>query len=410
MAVPAGESAVLGAVIGLERRTVGKRIGVRTFAIVALGAAVSWWQSPEMAWAFIASLIPLIAVVNVLSIRRDGSLDVTTSMALLTTAMLGLLVAQGWALVAAMTALILVALLASKGELRGFAHALRVEEVRGALMLGMIGLVIYPLLPIAAVDPWGLVDLREACVAVIGISGIGFLNYVFLRLWGARGIGWTGLLGGFVNSRAVAVELAMRARLNPGQFWPFAIFGILTANVATVLRNAVLLGLFAPRALRWGLPPLALMCGMGAVLAILSWRRTHETPTLHLTSPTSLKRVLWFGVVFLAIGTAGDIAQRTGGHAGFLAVTVAGGLVSNASSVVAAAVLAGQGKVQRALAAFAVVLASVTALLSDAVAVHVTGRDRQHTMRLARLTGFVALAGAGGLALELTLLHHGWHI
>jgi uncharacterized membrane protein (DUF4010 family) len=323
---------------------------------------------------------------------------------------LGILVAREHLLVAAGCGVIMAALLAWKEELGGFAKIVTVAEIRGALLLGMIGLVIYPLLPVGAVDPWGLVDLRDAWVAVLAISGIGFLNYLTLRLWGARGIGWTGLLGGFVNSRAVAVELARRARGNQSRLWPFAIFGMLTANAAMVARNTLILVLFAPQTLRWGWPALGLMFLASVVLAVVHQTHAAEQMSLQLDSPVSLKPVLTFGVVFLAISTVGEIAQQSLGHVGFLVVTLLGGVVSSASSVVAAAALAGQGKVQPAVAAYAVVLASMTALLSNVPAVQIAGQNRPRSIRIALLSGAIVLAGLIGLLIELTLRGYAWPV
>jgi uncharacterized membrane protein (DUF4010 family) len=323
---------------------------------------------------------------------------------------LGILVAREHFLVAAGCGVIMTALLAWKEELGGFAKIVTVSEIRGALLLGMIGLVIYPLLPVGAVDPWGLVDLRDAWVAVLAISGIGFLNYLILRLWGARGIGWTGLLGGFVNSRAVAVELARRARSDPSRLWPFAIFGMLTANVAMVARNTLILALFAPQTLRWGWPALGLMFLVSVVFAVVHQTHAAEQMSLQLDSPVSLKPVLTFGVVFLAISTVGEIAQQSLGHVGFLVVTLLGGVVSSASSVVAAATLAGQGKVQPAVAAYAVVLASMTTLLSNVPAVQIAGQNRSCAMRIALVSGVIVLAGLIGLLLELALRGHAWPV
>ena len=45
-------------------------------------------------------------------------------------------------------------------------------------------------------------------LTVIVIAGIGFVNYVLLKIYGTRGLYVSGFLGGFVNSSAAALELA----------------------------------------------------------------------------------------------------------------------------------------------------------------------------------------------------------
>ena len=54
------------------------------------------------------------------------------------------------------------ALVALKPQLSRFAGGLAQEEVRGAILLGLIGFVIYPVLPNRFVDPWNLLNPREA--------------------------------------------------------------------------------------------------------------------------------------------------------------------------------------------------------------------------------------------------------
>jgi uncharacterized membrane protein (DUF4010 family) len=400
----AAESTAIGAMIGLERRTVGKRAGVRICAMVSLAATLAWWQSPRVAYALLISLIPILTALNVLSLVTDQSLEMTTSIAILTTALLGILVAQGLWLIVLICGVIVTALLAWKGELTEFAKAVTIQEIRGALIVGIIGVVIYPLLPAGPVDPWGLVNLRDAWVGVLGISGIGFLNYIVLRLWGVRGIAWTGVLGGFVNSRAVAVELAAWARADPSRMWPFAIFGILTANLAMLLRNALILAAIAPAAFPWAGLSLGCMLAVAAVLAVVYHSRTAEPARLDLGPPVSLRHVLTFGLVFLVIATAGEAAERFLGHAGFLLVTVAGGLVSSASSVVAAAALAAQGKVQPDIAAYAVIVASMTTLLSNIPTVQLVGKDRNVTNRLLLWSVLTVAGGIVGLVAE-SLVH-----
>lgn len=111
-----------------------------------------------------------------------------------------------------------------------------------------------------------------------------------------------------------------------------------------------------------------------------------------------------FGLVFLVIATAGEAAERFLGHAGFLLVAVMGGFVSSASSVVAAAVLAAQGKVQPDIAAYAVIVASMTTLLSNIPTVQLVGRDRKVTIRLLLWSGLTVAVGIVGLVVE-TLVH-----
>ena len=49
---------------------------------------------------------------------------------------------------------------------------------------------------------------REAWLTVILIASIGFLNYVLLRLYSTRGLYYTAIFGGLVNSTAAIAQLS----------------------------------------------------------------------------------------------------------------------------------------------------------------------------------------------------------
>jgi uncharacterized membrane protein (DUF4010 family) len=113
---------------------------------------------------------------------------------------LGGLAGQGHLFTPVAAAILMTFLLAWKGELRRFAGGLTPEEIRSAALLGLIGLVVYPVLPDRFIDRWELINPRQAWISVIIIAGIGFANYVLLKMYGARGVYVSGFLGGFVNS------------------------------------------------------------------------------------------------------------------------------------------------------------------------------------------------------------------
>ena len=46
----------------------------------------------------------------------------------------------------------------------------------------ILAFVVYPVLPPGTLDPWGLIDPREAWITVILIAALGFANYVLLKL------------------------------------------------------------------------------------------------------------------------------------------------------------------------------------------------------------------------------------
>jgi uncharacterized membrane protein (DUF4010 family) len=390
----------IGGMIGMEREWAHKDVGVRTFALIALSFALAWIIAPPAAYVLLAAMIPLVTLMNWRSYTRDRSLEMTTSVAVLATALLGVLAGQGLLLLAAACGVVVTMLLAWKAEMVRFAGEVTIDEIRGALLLGVIAIVVYPLLPRGTVDPWHVIDLSAAWTVVLVISAIAFGNYILLRLYGTRGVRWTGLLGGLVNSTATVAELASRTRGDPGRLSVFALLGMMTANAAMLVRNGFILGVFDRRALSYGWVSVGVMMCASALLALRVHVADTETAPLQMRSPISLRHALTFGVVFVAITLAGQLAYRWLGQPGFLLVSILGGAVSSASTSAAAGILAAKGALAPPLAGYSVVLASMSSLVFHVPTAKMAGLDRQDTRQLALLSGIILAAGLAGLAAQ----------
>ncbi|HEY9449151.1 MAG TPA: DUF4010 domain-containing protein, partial [Gemmatimonadaceae bacterium] len=337
----------LGLLVGLEREWAQKEIGVRTFGLVALIGMVASLFAPALVVVALVGVLLLVLLLNVQSLIRDGALELTTSSALIATMLLGALVGYGHYFTAVTSAILMTMLLAWKAELSQFAGELRPEEIRGAVLLGLLSVVILPLLPDRFVDPWQLVNPRQAWVIVVVIAGIGFLNYVLLRIYGTRGLLWTALLGGLVNSTAVVAELVSLVGESDGgkneaddglQSRLTAL--VLVANSATFIRNLVILAIFATSAAIIALPALI---AMSVAAGVLAWRRLAHgngmVEALRLSSPIAVGHVIRFAALFLVLAIAGALAQRTIGGIGFVVIGALGGLASSAGTAASAAAL-----------------------------------------------------------------------
>jgi uncharacterized membrane protein (DUF4010 family) len=333
---------------------------------------------------------------------KDRSLELTTSAALMVMVMLGALVGDGHFFTAAASAILITMLLAWKLELAKFADALLPEEIRGAVLLGLLSFVIYPLLPDRYVDPLNLINPRQAWVTVVVIAGIGFLNYVLLRLYSTRGLYYAALLGGLVNSTAAVAELSSAIRNQGDGILSGAIAVLLLTNVAMFLRNVVLLAIFDRAAVLTAMLPLAAMALLAIIFTWISRDRS-GTPvkTMQLSSPVSLKRVLKFGVLFLILAATGSLAQRYLGNCGFLLVSVLGGLVSSASTTATAASLAAAGQISPEIAGIATVLTSISSAAVNIPLVYQQTHRTALTRRLALTTGLISGAGLAALAVAV---------
>jgi uncharacterized membrane protein (DUF4010 family) len=351
-------SLAIGMLVGFERESASKDVGIRTFGLTGLLGAIAVLISPAYGLAAMVGVIVLVALLNARSLVASQSLEITTSAALLVTYALGVLVGLGHSFTPVAAAILMTLLLAWKLELRRFAGGVTIDELRSAVLLGLIGLVIYPILPDRFVDRWQLVNLRQAWITVVVIAGVAFVNYVLLRLYGHRGLYWTAILGGLVNNRAAIAELmgvVSGTRLTAV---------MLLATLAMFLRNIAILAIFAPRALFTATGPLLAMAVVS--LLLLTGQQSDEAGwDLRLSSPISLRRVLSYGILFLVIQIIGTLAARFFGNSGLMIASGITGMASSASASAAAANLSSSGNITPALAGTAAVIASMTSALTN---------------------------------------------
>lgn len=411
-----GLALAIGLFIGIERERRQKEAGLRTFAFTALLGAVGGMLGESFALLALALVGVLVIFLNVETIRTGEGAEITTSAALFVTGFAGLLAGLGHTFTPTALGIATAALLAWKEPLAGFSHGLTESELRSAILLAILAFVAYPVLPTGSIDPWGLIEPRPAWVTVLLIAGLGFTNYVLLKLYGARGIELTGFLGGLVNSTVTVTELTQRARAAGGRLSDVTYRGVVLATAAMLIRNAVILGLLAPAALFDSAIPLALMIGGAAVAVATHGRSTagrttdarqgqaaeaaHEPLLPALESPFSLTAALKFGIIFLVLQIAGVLAQRALGHWGFYAVSVAGGIVSSASAVASAANLAAAGTLPSQVAGIGATFASAASAIVNLPLVARLAKDRVLTWKFAWVLCGIVLLGALGAVVQ----------
>ncbi|RQO35990.1 magnesium transporter accessory protein [Herminiimonas sp. KBW02] len=398
----------LGLLIGLERERRGKEAGLRTFSLIALLGAMGGTLGDNYAYLILFLVGILTVFLNVQRLRTDDSSELTTSAAMLITCVAGILCGKGHTATPASIIVIVTALLAWKDRLTGFSLGLTENEMRSALLLAILAIVIYPALPAGAIGPWNLIEPRAAWVTVILIAGIGFVNYVLWKLYGTRGIVMTGFLGGLVNSSITVSELASRARDNQRDTVSAAYRGILLATAAMLIRNGGLLLILAPAAAFSASIPFVLMLAINAIWFFIDTdtvKKTAETQTqtVALPLPFSLSAALKYGLLFLILHIAGVIAQQGFGEAGFYAVSLIGGVVSSASAVAAAASLVTGGSIPEHVASTGAVIASLASVLINLPLV-LRAHNRGLTLRLTIAMLSISVVGIVGAFVAKPLL------
>jgi len=365
----------IGLIVGFEREWSHKDLGVRTFAIVSLLGMLCMLESAIFAWIGMGGVIVVMAMMNAgnLLLRREP--ETTTSVALIVVFILGVLVGQGHIFTPTASAVLMTLLLGLKPQLRRFAGGVTAEEIRGAVLLGLIGFVIYPALPRAPVDPWGLVNPREAWLTVVLIAGLGFVNYVLLRIYGTRGLFYTAIFGGLVNSTAAVAELSHTIGGNDGLDGQMATLSMITV-MAMFVRNLAVLAVFSPIAGLLASGPIAAMAIFTATLGVRRMREPGPVPRLRTSSPIAIRSVLSFGVFFLTIQIVSTLGQRYFGNVASILISFLGGFISSASSTAVAGSLTAHGQIDPGTAATSTVLASIASAAINLPIVYRTIKDR----------------------------------
>lgn len=280
-------SAAIGLLVGLEREWAHKDAGVRTFALVSLLGTCAWLVEPALAFAQFSLVVLVILLVNVYAAWKQHGLQITTSVALAVTNVLGIALGGGNFFLAFAGAVAVTALLSWKTELITLSGKLTAAEIRGALLLVFISVVVYPLLPSQTIDPWHILDVRSVWLTVILVSCLQFVNYILLRLFGHRGIRYSALLGGLVNSAAISLFLGQEAQTDAGTETE-APGDILLSDTSMIFRNWLLVLLFA-LPLNWqsSLPTVIILAPMMLLAAAMAWLALWRAGRVHLSRPGS---------------------------------------------------------------------------------------------------------------------------
>jgi uncharacterized membrane protein (DUF4010 family) len=361
-----GMAIAVGIFVGLERERSGK-LGTRTFGLIALLSCLAGISGPQFVWVAMAFMLLLIWLINWRRLSAHDQLATTTSLSLAIVALCGALCGIGHLYTPVLAAILCTALLAWKRPIHTFTSGLTQPEVRSAVLLAVLSGIVMPALPTRPVDPWKLVDPRDNWWSVVLIAGIGFINYILLRVLGPGGMEVTAFFGGLVNSRKVIVEFILRARDNSEALLPVVYRGVMLATAAMALRNGIIVAVLAKskEALLYICAPLGLMFLLSAVLWVTHPipRKDNVPPMLKLDSPFSLSAALKFGGVFLLLNVAGALAQRHFGSGSFYFVSMAGGLLSSGSSIASAATLINHREVPALTGVIGVVLSSLTSVV-----------------------------------------------
>lgn len=335
-----GLALATGSLIGLERgwhqREIpdGHRVaGVRTFALLGLLGGLGHVLAQTWGGVVLAALSVLVGLFllagYVVTVRMHTVMGLTTYVAALVTFAIGAIAASGAWRMAAVTAVVVMALLQFKRPLHTGIGKLSEVELTSGTQLLLISVVALPVLPDQGFGPYQALNPYRLWWAVVLLSVLSFLGFILMRWLGTRrGLTLTALLGGLVSSTATTASLARWSHQTPA--WrPFAATGAVLACSAMFARMAVLVAIAAPAL---GSGPVWVFGSMGlagaTVGAVTSARRAgEELPDLKIGNPLKLSSAIQFAAFLGVVTVAGRLLSDQFGDAGLLITSAVSGLV-----------------------------------------------------------------------------------
>ena len=175
---------VMGVVRERRQHADESKAGLRTHALVAILGYVAWGLGP---WPFIAAVLAVGALVysgyGVTALKDPG---LTGEIAVLLTLMLSALVHPNAAMAVGLGVLGATLLEFKQISHRFTREWITQQELQDALVLAVAALVVMPLLPDQAVDPWNVLRPTTLWRIVVLVMAVGMLGHLAQRLLGVR--------------------------------------------------------------------------------------------------------------------------------------------------------------------------------------------------------------------------------
>ena len=380
----------IGLIIGIERGwgsrelAEGERaLGLRTHMLASLlggvWAALARGQGDGgLVMLGIAFLVFAAAsiVFRLREIQHHGTFGATTVVASMMAFALGALAVLGNSIAASAAGVATAIILALKPALHDWVKRLTWEELRAGLLLLAMTVILLPILPDRELGPLGAFNPHELWLMTVLIAVVSFAGYVAVKLAGEqRGVLLFGLAGGLVSSTAVTLSMARLALENADKLNLF-VSGALLANLAMMVRVAVIATLFNLQLFAWLVLPLALAAISQAAVVWFLLRRQISEGGSHgsgmLKNPFELPVVLSFGALLTVVMFLGKLAMIWAGAKGVLVLAAVSGVADVDAITLLMARLA-RSEVSASIASQAIVLAIAVNTVAKAVLAWITG-------------------------------------
>jgi uncharacterized membrane protein (DUF4010 family) len=325
----------IGLLIGLEREYSRKKTekifaGIRTFPLIGLlGFSSAFLSSITMSWLYAVFFIgfAFLSTAAYYSAAMRGRRGGTSEVAGFLVFILGSLVFWGYIHLSIILAIIITLFLSLKIQLHSFVGKINAEDIYATLKLAIITLIILPILPNKTFGPLNVLNPIHIWYMVIFVSGLSFLGYILIKLYGSKkGILFTSILGGLVSSTAYTFSISKKSISEEELSFNFGL-GIIAASSMMFVRALIIISVLNSNFAKSILLPFLIFAVIGFVIYLLFHRKTLPTndDSIIIKNPFELKSAFLFGIVFGATIFLTKLAQVYLGNQGlYLASSLAG--------------------------------------------------------------------------------------
>jgi uncharacterized membrane protein (DUF4010 family) len=383
--------------------------GVRTFPLLALAGAGLYLIEPARALGFAAGLLVLGAwlygyyVEHLAASRAAGAVDAGLMVPAcnLLAFLLGPVTFLQPIWVSVGFTVIAVLLLGARDPLHALAERLPEGETATAGKFLILTGIVLPLLPNQPVTALTTITPYQVWLAVVAVSTLSYGSYLARRyVWPSHGVWLAAIFGGLYSSTATTVMLARRAG-EAGRAGGGLQAGIVVATALMYFRLAIVIALFNLELARALALPLAALCLIALVAALLChWlapkggAEATASPGLTPGNPLELSAALLFAAVFVIASLATSWARSQLGHDGVLWLAAIVGVTDIDPFVLSLAQGGGEGLGIADLAAAVLIATSSNNLLKAAYSLGFGGWRVNYSPAVA----LVGLAACGVLA------------
>jgi len=283
----------------------------------------------------------------------------------------------------------------------GWLRKLEQLELRAAIKLLLISVVLLPVLPNQGYGPEQVLNPYHLWLLVVMVAGISFTGYFAIKIAGPRiGSLLTGVFGGLASSTALTVSFARMGRESPSMQSLLAA-GVALANTTMFVRLWLIVFLLNRGIGEQLALPLGCMAVAGLFATWMLWRSRIEDGkpgAAGLSNPFELGMAIKFATLLALVMVASKLLQSWAGSTGLYLLAAVAGLADVDAVALSMAQMGGKS-VALGVAATAITIA---AFVNTGVKVALVSGLCGGLMarRIALSMGMMVLAGAAGLSVR----------